>query len=66
MNGGSPSLDSGPPMSPPPSGFELAFRAQPDPAYLLDEKGCILACSDAGAAVLGMPAELLTGQPGPA
>jgi signal transduction histidine kinase len=50
-------------MSPSPSGFELAFRAQPDPAYLLDAKGCILACSDAGAIVLGLPAELLTGQP---
>ncbi|WNG21381.1 ATP-binding protein [Cystobacter fuscus] len=50
-------------MSPPPSGFELAFRAQPDPAYLLDETGRVLACSDKGALVLGMPPELLIGQP---
>jgi len=62
MNLFSPSLIAARPMSLPLSGFELAFRAQPDPAYLLDETGRVLACSDAGAAVLGMPTELLIGQ----
>ncbi|MFL5351039.1 ATP-binding protein [Archangium sp.] len=50
-------------MSQPLSGFEMAFKALPEPAYLLDEAGRILACSAAGARVLGMPAELLAGQP---
>lgn len=45
------------------SGFEMAFKALPEPAYLLDEAGRILACSAAGARVLGMPPELLAGQP---
>ena len=49
-------------MSPPLSGFELAFKALPEPSYLLDEAGKILACSGSGASVLGMPAELLIGQ----
>ncbi len=50
-------------MSLPPSGFEMAFKALPEPAYLLDEAGRVLACSRAGARVLGMPPELLLGQP---
>jgi signal transduction histidine kinase len=50
-------------MSPPLSGFEMAFKALPEPAYLLDEAGRVLACSATGARVLGMPPELLTGQP---
>ena len=50
-------------MSLPLSGFEMAFQALPEPAYLLDEAGRILACSAVGARVLGMPSELLAGQP---
>jgi signal transduction histidine kinase len=49
-------------MSIPPSGFEMAFKALPEPAYLLDEAGRVLACSTVGARVLGMPPELLLGQ----
>ncbi|HYO66351.1 MAG TPA: PAS domain-containing protein, partial [Archangium sp.] len=49
-------------MSLSPSGFELAFKALPEPAYLLDEAGRMLACSTVGASVLGMPPELLLGQ----
>lgn len=50
-------------MSLPLSGFEMAFKALPEPAYLLDEAGRILTCSAVGARVLGMPLELLAGQP---
>ncbi|KFA89313.1 ATP-binding protein [Archangium violaceum] len=49
-------------MSLSPSGFEMAFKALPEPAYLLDEAGQVLACSLAGASVLGTPPELLLGQ----
>jgi signal transduction histidine kinase len=44
------------------SGFEMAFKALPEPAYLLDEVGRVLACSEAGATVLGLVPELLIGQ----
>ncbi|PTL83195.1 ATP-binding protein [Vitiosangium sp. GDMCC 1.1324] len=49
-------------MSLPLSGFEMAFKALPEPTYLLDEAGRVLACSAVGARVLGMPEELLAGQ----
>ncbi|QRK10260.1 GAF domain-containing protein [Archangium violaceum] len=49
-------------MSLPTSGFEMAFKALPEPSYLLDEAGRLLACSTVGASVLGMPPELLAGQ----
>ncbi|QRN98318.1 GAF domain-containing protein [Archangium violaceum] len=49
-------------MSLPLSGFEMAFKALPEPAYLLDEAGQVLACSEAGARVLGLVPELLIGQ----
>jgi signal transduction histidine kinase len=50
-------------MTFPGSGFEMAFKALPEPAYLLDEAGQVLACSMAGATVLGLVPELLLGQP---
>jgi signal transduction histidine kinase len=50
-------------MTFPGSGFESAFKALPEPAYLLDEAGRVLACSTVGAAVLGLVPELLVGQP---
>lgn len=49
-------------MSLPSSEFASVFKALPEPSYLLDETGRILACSASGADVLGMPAELLVGQ----
>ena len=49
-------------MTPPVSGMEMAFEALPEPTYLLDEAGRVLACSLAGACVLGLPRELLLGQ----
>jgi signal transduction histidine kinase len=49
-------------MISPLSGFEMAFKALPEPAYLLDEGGQVLTWSQSGARVLGMPPELLLGQ----
>ncbi|HEX8822057.1 MAG TPA: PAS domain-containing protein, partial [Archangium sp.] len=50
-------------MTHPASGFEMAFKALPEPAYLLDEAGRVVVCSTAGATVLGLVPELLIGQP---
>lgn len=47
---------------PPSCGLDSAFRALPEPAYLLDERGCVVACSEAGARVLGTVPEALLGQ----
>jgi signal transduction histidine kinase len=39
----------------------MAFWALPEPTYLLDEAGCVVACSEAGAQVLGLTPETLLG-----
>ncbi|HSP78580.1 MAG TPA: PAS domain-containing protein, partial [Myxococcaceae bacterium] len=44
------------------SALETAFRALPEPTYLLDETGHVLACSQSGAQVLGHSPEALTGR----
>ncbi|XXF77656.1 PAS domain-containing sensor histidine kinase [Myxococcaceae bacterium GXIMD 01537] len=50
-------------MAPAPGpGFEAAFVSLPEPAYLLDEGGRLLACSEAGARALGREAEHLVGR----
>ncbi len=44
------------------SGFELAFSALPEPAYLLNGQGCVVGCSEAGARVVGVDVEALLGR----
>ncbi len=44
------------------SALEKAFQALPEPTYLLDETGRILACSQSGARVLEQSSRALTGR----
>ncbi|WP_426755559.1 ATP-binding protein [Myxococcus sp. Y35] len=45
-----------------PASLASAFTALPDPAYVLDGTGRVLACSRAGASAVGQPAEALVGR----
>ncbi|GHG79455.1 ATP-binding protein [Comamonas sp. JC664] len=45
-----------------PTSFAAAFAVLPDPAYVLDDGGRILACSQAGARAVGKPVEALLGR----